>query len=78
MMLLQVQGLTKTFGGLRATPDSQVVDSEGERMPGLFCAGELLGNLFWFNYPGGTGLTSGAVFGRRAGLGAAAAAKQRS
>ena len=71
-------GITFTFGGLRATPDSQVVDTEGEPMPGLFCAGELLGNLFWFNYPGGTGLTSGAVFGRRAGLGAAAAAKQRS
>ena len=36
-------------------------------MPGLYAAGELVGGLFYFNYPGGTGLTSGAVFGRIAG-----------
>jgi succinate dehydrogenase/fumarate reductase flavoprotein subunit len=27
----------------------------------------MVGGLFSGNYPGGTGLTSGAVFGRRAG-----------
>jgi tricarballylate dehydrogenase len=31
--------------------------------------------LFYFNYPGSTGLMSGAVFGRVAGRSAAAAAK---
>jgi tricarballylate dehydrogenase len=45
-------------------------------MPGLFTAGEMLGGLFYFNYPGATGLTSGAVFGRIAGRGAARAAAQ--
>jgi tricarballylate dehydrogenase len=30
--------------------------------------------LFYFNYPGGTGLTSGAVFGRLAGTTAGRAA----
>ena len=33
----------------------------------LLVAGEMLGGLFSGNYPGGTGLTAGAVFGRRAG-----------
>ena len=32
----------------------------------------MLGGLFYSNYPGGSGLTSGAVFGRRAGKAAAA------
>ena len=40
-------------------------------MPGLFAAGELVGGLFYFNYPGGTGLTNGSVFGRIAGRSAA-------
>ena len=34
---------------------------------------ELVGGLFYFNYPGGSGLTSGAVFGRIAGSAAARA-----
>jgi tricarballylate dehydrogenase len=35
----------------------------------------MVGGLFYFNYPSGTGLVSGAVFGRIAGAGAAASAK---
>ena len=35
----------------------------------------MVGGLFYFNYPSGTGLVSGAVFGRIAGTGAAKAAK---
>ena len=38
-----------------------------EPIDGLFVCGEMLGGLFSGNYPGGTGLVSGAVFGRRAG-----------
>jgi succinate dehydrogenase/fumarate reductase flavoprotein subunit len=38
---------------------------------GLYAAGELAGGLFYHNYPGGSGLTSGAVFGGRAGAAAA-------
>ena len=41
------------------------------RSAGLYAAGELVGGLFYHNYPGGTGLTSGAVFGKIAGEGAA-------
>jgi tricarballylate dehydrogenase len=67
-------GITFTFGGLRIDGEGRVVDTEGEAMPGLYAAGELVGGLFYFNYPGGTGLMSGAVFGRLAGGSAGAAA----
>jgi tricarballylate dehydrogenase len=68
-------GVTFTFGGVRIEPSSgQVVDVIGAPIPGLYAAGEMVGGLFYFNYPSGTGLVSGAVFGRLAGTGAAAAA----
>jgi len=44
-------------------------------VPGLYAAGELVGGLFYHNYPGGSGLMAGAVFGRIAGRTAAHAAK---
>lgn len=65
-------GITFTFGGLRISDSAQVVDAEGMPIPGLYAAGELVGDLFYFNYPGGTGLMAGAVFGRLAGTQAAA------
>ncbi len=69
-------GITFTFGGLRIVKDSgQVLDSNHHPIPGLYCAGEMVGGLFYFNYASGTGLVSGAVFGRIAGAGAAKAAK---
>jgi tricarballylate dehydrogenase len=64
-------GITFTFGGLRIDPRGQVLDTEGNTMPGLYAAGELVGGLFYHNYPGGSGLTSGAVFGKIAGTSAA-------
>jgi len=67
-------GITFTFGGLRITPDAEVVDVDLRPIPGLYAAGELVGGLFYFNYPGGTGLMSGAVFGRIAGTSAGRAA----
>lgn len=68
-------GITFTFGGLRIDPDNgQVLDVDLVPMPGLYCAGEMVGGLFYFNYPSGTGLVSGAVFGRIAGQGAGQAA----
>ncbi|MCX6021267.1 MAG: FAD-dependent tricarballylate dehydrogenase TcuA [Chloroflexi bacterium] len=69
-------GITFTFGGLRILPRSgQVVDAEDRPMPGLYAAGELVGGLFYHNYPGGSGLMAGAVFGRLAGEHAAQAAR---
>lgn len=67
-------GITFTFGGLQVNPqDAQLISSTGHPIPGVYCVGEMMGGLFYSNYPGGSGLTSGAVFGRRAGKAAAAA-----
>ncbi len=60
-------GITFTFGGVKINRHAEVCDQEQKTIPGLFAAGELIGGLFYFNYPGGTGLTSGAVFGKIAG-----------
>ena len=60
-------GVTFTFGGLKIDNDGRVVDTDGHIIPGLHAAGELVGGLFYFNYPGGTGLMAGSVFGRIAG-----------
>ena len=69
-------GITFTFGGLRITPTGQVLDLEQRVIPGLFAAGELVGGIFYNNYPGGSGLMAGAVFGRIAGRSAAQAVKR--
>jgi tricarballylate dehydrogenase len=68
-------GVTFTFGGLKITNDAQVEDTTGQPIPGLYAAGEIVGGLFYHNYASGTGLMSGAVFGRRAGKSAALHAK---
>jgi tricarballylate dehydrogenase len=60
-------GITFTFGGLRIDTEGAVQDMEGQSIPGLYAAGELVGGLFYFNYPGGTGLMAGSVFGRISG-----------
>jgi len=65
-------GITFTFGGLRVDTRARVLDTEDRVIPGLYAAGELLGGLFYHNYPGGAGLMAGAVFGRLAGESAAA------
>jgi tricarballylate dehydrogenase len=70
-------GITFTFGGLRIDRDARVLDVDERVIPGLCAAGELVGGLFYFNYPGGTGLMAGAVFGRIAGATAARAAADR-
>jgi tricarballylate dehydrogenase len=65
-------GISFTFGGVRIDPDTgQVIDGDMNPIPGLYAAGELVGGIFYFNYPGGSGLMSGTVFGRIAGHGAA-------
>ncbi len=69
-------GITFTFGGVRIGTDAQVIDAEGAPIPGLYACGELVGGIFYFNYPGGSGLTNGAVFGRIAGRSAGTATNQ--
>jgi tricarballylate dehydrogenase len=68
-------GITFTFGGLQIDDAGAVLNTDGAPIKGLYAAGELVGGLFYFNYPGGTGLMSGAVFGRMAGASAGRAAR---
>ncbi len=63
-------GITFTFGGLRVNTDCEVLNTDYQPIRGLYAAGELVGGVFYFNYPGGSGLCSGAVFGKIAGTSA--------
>src|SRR5262249_38127731 len=60
-------GISFTFGGLKITTKGEVVDVKEKPIPGLYAAGELLGGIFYNNYPGGSGLTCSSVFGKVAG-----------
>ena len=66
-------GITFTFGGLKVNKNAQVIATDWKPIPGLYTCGEMVGGLFHYNYPLGTGLMSGAVFGRIAGRSAAKA-----
>src|SRR3974390_1688784 len=63
-------GITFTFGGLRINTDAEVLNTDYQPIRGLYAAGELVGGLFYFNSPGGSGLMSGTVFGKIAGASA--------
>ncbi|MCW2524639.1 MAG: L-aspartate oxidase, partial [Frankiales bacterium] len=56
------------MGGIEVEPDS----AAAARVPGLFAAGEVAGGMHGSNRLGGNSLSDLLVFGRRAGLGAAA------
>ncbi|HEY2526040.1 MAG TPA: FAD-dependent tricarballylate dehydrogenase TcuA [Candidatus Binataceae bacterium] len=71
-------GITFSFGGVRVNDRAQVIGTDWNPMLGLFACGEMVGGLFHNNYPGGSGLMSGAVFGRIAGRSASAAARAAS
>ena len=66
-------GITFSFGGLKVNRAAQVLATSWEPIPRLYACGEMVGGLFHHNYPGGSGLMSGAVFGRIAGTSAARA-----
>ena len=68
-------GITFTYGGLRINTDGQVMSTWEAPIPGLYACGEIIGGLWYINYPGGSGMMQGAVFGRKAGLNAAKLAK---
>lgn len=66
-------GITFTYGGLKVSDRGAVMHANGTAIDGLFACGEMVGGVFYEGYPGGSGLTSGAVFGQLAGQGAASA-----
>lgn len=67
-------GITFTFGGLRVNERAEVIGTDWRAIPGLYACGEMIGGLFYDNYPAGTGLVAGATFGRIAGRCAAGVA----
>ncbi|MGI8927546.1 MAG: FAD-dependent tricarballylate dehydrogenase TcuA [Tepidiformaceae bacterium] len=70
-------GITFTFGGLKCDARARVIDTRGQVMAGLYAAGETMGEIFYYNYPGASSVIRGAVFGRIAGAGAAGRAVAR-
>ena len=64
-------GISFTFGGVKINTRGQIVTNAQEPIPGLYAAGEMVGGLFYYNYPGGSGLSAGMVFGRLSGASAA-------
>ena len=69
-------GLTFTFGGVKTNIEAEIIDINGKRIEGLWGAGECQGGFFYNNYPAGSGLTRGTVYGRVAGRNAATYAKR--
>ena len=67
-------GITFTFGGLKCDPRARVHDTAARPIPGLYAAGEPMGEFFYDNYPGASSVIRGAVYGRIAGQEAAARA----
>jgi tricarballylate dehydrogenase len=59
--------ITFTFGGLRVNRRGEVLDLQDVPIAGLYAAGEMVGGIYYHNYPGGSGLVSGLVMGRAAG-----------
>ena len=64
-------GVTFTLAGLRTNIRSEVLSTEERPIPGLYAAGEIQGDFFYYNYPGGSSLIRCSVFGREAGRNAA-------
>jgi tricarballylate dehydrogenase len=68
-------GITFTFGGLKINENAEVIGTDWRPLPRLYACGEMVGGLFYDNYPAGAGLVSGATFGRIAGRNAAKQAR---
>ena len=55
-----------TMGGLKTSPDGQVLDEEDKPISGLYAAGEVMGGVHGENRLGGSSLLDCVVFGMRA------------
>lgn len=73
---LELNSLSGTFGGPQVTINGEVVDTEGDTIPGLYAAGEVAsGELLYKEYPcSGTAIQMYSRMGRLAGQAAAKAA----
>jgi tricarballylate dehydrogenase len=65
-----VSSIVFTFGGLKTSPRAEVINHQGDPIPGLYAVGETQG-LYYGHYTGATSVLKGTVFGRIAGMDAA-------
>ena len=63
-------GVHHTMGGLKINTNTEVLNENGEIIPGLFAAGEVTGGVHGANRLGGTAVSDFVVFGRIAGAAA--------
>ena len=68
-------GIHHTMGGLKINTDTEVLDTAGNAIPGLFACGEVTGGVHGGNRIGGNAVCDFVVFGRIAGQGATAYAQ---
>ena len=61
------------MGGIAINTETQVLNTEGEIIPGLYAAGEVTGGLHGANRLGGNAIVDFVVYGRIAGANAAQA-----
>lgn len=57
-----------TMGGIHITPDTEVLDGNGNVIEGLYAAGEVSGGLHGNNRIGGNSIAETVIFGRQAGI----------
>lgn len=57
-----------TMGGVHITPETKVLDTNGNIINGLYAAGEVSGGLHGNNRIGGNSIAETVVFGRQAGI----------
>ena len=69
-------GIHHTMGGIKIDTEAQVIDTDGNVIPGLFAAGETTGGIHGGNRVGGNAVCDFVVFGRIAGANAAAFAAE--
>ena len=55
------------MGGVKINTNAEVIDKEGNVIPGLFAAGEVTGGVHGGNRLGGNAVADFVVFGRIAG-----------
>ena len=60
-------GIHHTMGGLKIDTSAEVINTDGEVIPGLFAAGEVTGGVHGANRLGGNAVADIIVFGRIAG-----------
>ena len=66
-----VPSVHHTMGGIRIDTAAQVLNADGDVIPGLYAAGEVTGGVHGTNRLGGNAITDCVVFGRIAGHSAA-------